>query len=179
MHPICSINSCAGKQDRLVSCLANLNSQNTLSWSSQQKVTHKKTINKAVHYGNKSINKLYFFVPRIMAENKANVQEDTSEDVDKIASTHQLLGDSSEKLKNENIQRGIVAMWERILIWILREDEIDPGSSFDRHMMSCLSIFKSFLSYSFYFFVFLIMYFCLFLVIFVYIILILHYTGIL
>ena len=114
-----------------------------------------------------------------MAENKANVQEDTSENVDKIASTHQLVGDSSEKLNARNLQRGMLATWEMILVWILREDESDPGSPFDRQMMSCSSIFKSILSYSFFFFVFLIMYFCLFLVILVYILLILNYTGIL
>ena len=114
-----------------------------------------------------------------MAKNKAIVQEDISEDVDNIASTHQLVDNSSEKLKNENLQRGMPATWERILVWILREDEIVPGSPFDRQMMSCLSIFKLIFSYSFYFSVFLIMYFCLFLVIFVYIFLILNYTGIL
>ena len=113
----------------------------------------------------------------MMAENKAKVQEDTTEDT--IAFTYQLVDDSSEKLKSENVQRGMLATWERILAWILREDEIYPGSPFNRHMMSCLSTFKLIFSYSFYFFVFIIMYFCLFLVIFVYIISILNYTGIL
>ena len=114
-----------------------------------------------------------------MAENKAKVQEDSTEDVDKIDSTHQLVNCSSEKLKNEKLQRGMLATLERILAWIIREDELDPGSPFDRQMMSCSSIFKSILSYSFFFFVFLIMCFCLFLVILVYILLILNYTGIL
>ena len=123
--------------------------------------------------------KLYNFVQKAMAKNKAIVQEDITEDVDKIASTHQLVDNSSEKLKNENLQRGMPATWERNLVWILREDEIVPGSPFDRQIMSCLSIFKLIFSYSFYFFAFLIMYFCLFLVIFVYIILILNYTGML
>ena len=122
--------------------------------------------------------KLYNFAQKAMAKNKAIVQEDITEDVDKIASTHQRVDNSSEKLRNENLQRGMPATWERNLVWILREDEIVPGSQFDRQIMSCLSIFKLSFSYSFYFFAFLIMYFCLFLVIFVYIVLILHYTGI-
>ena len=123
--------------------------------------------------------KLYNFAQKAMAKNKAIVQEDITEDVDKIASTHQRVDNSSEKLRNENLQRGMPATWERNLVWILREDEIVPGSPFDRQIKACLSIFKLIFSYSFYFFAFLIMYFCLFLVIFVYIISILNYTGIL
>ena len=109
-----------------------------------------------------------------MAEKKGKVQEDTTEDVDKLASKHQLVDHSAEKLKNENLRQ---AACERILAWTIREDEIYPRSPFDRQMMTCLSTFKLIFSYSFYFFVFLIMYFCLFLVILVYIILILYYTG--